>query len=64
MSTKTQFITDEHGARTAVILPLPEYETLLEDLEDLKTVAERSQEPTVPLEEVLANLRNDGLLPR
>jgi hypothetical protein len=35
---------------------------LLEDLEDLSVVAERADEPSVPLEKVIAKLKKDGLL--
>jgi hypothetical protein len=43
-------------------LPNQELEELLEDLEDLATLAERRDEPTLSHEEVLAELRRDGLL--
>ena len=45
MSKTLQYITDEHGERTAVVLPILQYEKLLEDLDDLAAVAdaERSQ---------------------
>jgi len=36
-----QYITDEKGEKHAVILPLAEFEGLLEDIEDLARVAER-----------------------
>jgi len=39
-----------------------DYERLLEDLHDLSVVAERREEPSVPLEEVKRRLRADGLL--
>lgn len=55
----TQFITDEKGERTAVILPVAEYE----DLQDLAAIAERRNEPTVSFAEVVARLKKDGLLP-
>ena len=32
MSRNVQYVTDANGERTAVILPLDEYEELLEDL--------------------------------
>ena len=64
MSSKAQFITDQNGERTAVVLPMSEYENLLEDLEDLAAVAERANEPTISLEEVVAKLKKDGYLPR
>ena len=59
----TQSITDDKGERTAVILPVGEYEELLEDLRDLATIAERRDEPTIPFTDVVAGLKKDGLLP-
>lgn len=57
-----QFITNESGEKTAVILPIDIYTELLEDLEDLAVVAERKNEETVPCEKVLEELKADGLL--
>ncbi len=61
---KKQFIIDEQGRKTAIILPIKEYEELLEDLEDLAIIAERRREPTEPLEVVIERLekkwRNTG----
>ena len=54
--TKKQYIVDEKGQKTAVILPIKEYEELLEDLEDLALIAERRNEPTEPLEVVTERL--------
>ncbi len=62
MSDPVQFITDDQGARTAVVLPISDYEKLLEDLEDLAVVAERRDEPTVPHEQFIAELKRDGLI--
>lgn len=42
---------------------MAEYKALLEDLEDLAVVAERTNEPTVSFEQVVANLKKDGFLP-
>lgn len=58
-----RFLTDEHGKRVAVVLPLEEYEELLEDISDLAAVAERRHEERVSLEEVKKRLIRDGLLP-
>ena len=58
-----QYVSDETGRRTAVLLPIEEYERLLEDLEDLAAIAERRDEPTVSHEELVAGLKRDGLLP-
>jgi len=57
-----QYVTDTTGHQTAVILPLGEYTELLEDLDDLAVVAERVDEPTVPHNKVVAELREDGYL--
>jgi len=57
-----QYLTDTTGRQTAVLLPLCEYGGLLEDLDDLATVAERVDEPTVPHAKVVAELREDGYL--
>lgn len=59
---QAKFITDENGNKTAVILPIEEFEELLEDLEDLAVMAERREEPTIPFEEVMERLRRDGFL--
>jgi len=51
-----QYIVDSKGKRTAVILPIDQYEQLLEDLHDLAIVAERRAEKTVSLEEMKRRL--------
>ena len=63
MSTETQFLTDAKGEKIAVVIPIDEYEELIEDLHDLAVVAERRDEPRVSLEEVERRLKADGLLP-
>jgi hypothetical protein len=57
-----KYITDDRGERTAVVLPIADYEKLLEDLEDLAVVAERREEPTIPHEQLVSELKRDGLL--
>jgi len=44
------------------VLPVADYEELMEDLHDLAVIAERRDEPSVSLEEVKRNLKEDGLL--
>ena len=51
------YITNEAGEKTAVILPLAQFEQLLEDIEDLATVAERRDEPTTSHTDLIAELR-------
>jgi len=47
----------KNGKRTAVILPIDEYEELLQDLDDLAVIARRKNEPTIPLAEVKRRLK-------
>ena len=51
-----RFVVDEDGRRTAVILPIDEYEGLMEDINDLAIIAERRGEPTDPIESVRERL--------
>jgi hypothetical protein len=57
-----QYVTNQAGEKTAVILPINEFEELLEDLHDLAVVAERRDEPSISHEELLAELKRDGLI--
>ena len=62
MSDPVKYITDDHGDRTAVVLPISDYEKLLEDLKDLAVVAERRGEPAIPHDQFVSELKRDGLL--
>ena len=53
------FVVDENGKRTAVVLPIEEYERLLEDLEDLAVIAQRRNEPTESLSTVVERLEKE-----
>ena len=55
-NSKKRFIVDEEGKRQAIVLPIKEYEGLLEDLADLAAIAERAVEPTESLEVVKKKL--------
>jgi len=57
-----QYVVDKEGQRRAIILPIEEYEELLEDLHDLAIIAERRDEPTISFEELKQRLKKDGLL--
>ena len=59
----TQYITSPAGEKVAVVIPLEEYEQLMEDVADLAAVAERRGEPRISLAEVKQHLIEDGLLP-
>jgi len=59
---QTQYLIDEKGQETSVVIPVEEYEELLEDLHDLAVIAERKEEPTISLNELKKCLKADGLL--
>ena len=58
----TQFLTDQNGQRVAVVLPLKDFDELMEDLADLAAVAERRDESRSSLEQVKQRLIADGIL--
>ena len=62
MSQALQYLTDDRGERTAVVLSISDYEKLLEDLDDLAVVAERRDEPVIPHDQFIADLKRDGTL--
>ncbi|CDH45684.1 MAG: hypothetical protein IPL59_15960 [Candidatus Competibacteraceae bacterium] len=62
MNLHPQYLTTPQGERIAVQLSLEAYEELLEDLEDLAALVERQNEPALDYDEVLAELKADGLL--
>ncbi len=61
-NSKRQYIIDESGEKKFVVLPIDDYEQLLEDVRDLAAIAERRDEPEISLEELENGLKADGLL--
>jgi len=59
---EVQYVTNQTGEKTGVIMPIAEFEELMEDIEDLAAVAERREEPTVSHEDLLVELKRDGLI--
>ncbi len=57
-----QYITNEAGEKTSVILPIEEFDAIMEDIQDLATIAERREEPTLSHEKLLSELKKDGLI--
>ena len=57
-----QFVTNQAGEKTAVLLPLAEFKQIMEDLDDLAKIAERRDEETISHTDLLTKLKNDGLL--
>jgi len=56
LASPTQYVVDEKGRKTAVLLPMNIYEQLLEDLHDLAIVAQRRKEMPIDLETILERL--------
>jgi hypothetical protein len=53
---KIRFLVDDRGRKQSVVLPIKEYQELLEDLVDLALIAERKNELAEPLEVVKKRL--------
>ena len=61
-TTREQFIVDDKGKKTGVVLSLRRYQRLMEDVHDLTMVAERRAEKPVLAEQIRRRLKEDGLL--
>jgi hypothetical protein len=62
LSITIYFYPPMKKGKTGIILPIEEYENLLEDLHDLAMIAERRDEPTIPSEVLKKRLKNDGIV--
>lgn len=51
-----QFIVNDLGERTAVVLTIADYERMIEDLHDLALIAERKDEGAITLDELKRRL--------
>ena len=60
--SQERFIIDAKGKKTSVVLSLPEYKKLIEDLHDLAVVAERRAEKAISLQEIKRRLKKNGVL--
>jgi PHD/YefM family antitoxin component YafN of YafNO toxin-antitoxin module len=63
LDPKAEYLV-KNGKPTAVILPIAEYEELLEDLHDLAVIARRKDEPLIPLAEAKRRLKRNGRVRR
>lgn len=57
-----QYLTNQQGEQTAVVLPINEFTELMEDIEDLIAVIARKNEASISHEDLLNELVNDGLI--
>ena len=62
LAEKFQAVVDHKGKKTAVLLPIEKYEQMVEDLEDLRVIAERKKEPTLSYKQLVAKLKRHGLV--
>lgn len=59
---KEQFITDAEGQKRAVVIDIDSYERLMEDISDLKVVAERKNNPKYSPTHFTLKLKKNGIL--
>lgn len=57
-----RYIIDKNGNKKEVVLPIKEFNELLEDLEDLSMIAERKKDKVVKHSDVIRILRENALL--
>ena len=62
-SSGLEFVINEKGEKTKVVLPFKMYERMLEDLHDLSIIAERRGGETVSLDELQARMSSYATLP-
>jgi len=53
---RTQFVTDNNGHKLAIILPIKEYNKIIDELEELEDIklydkAKDANEPSIPIDE-------------
>lgn len=60
MSRNLQYVTDAEGHKTAVIVPIEEYEELMEDLHLIRVHEESKDEERRPFGELLKEMREAG----
>lgn len=61
---KTQFVTDDHGNKLAVILPIKDYQKMLDDLEEAEDIklydeVKARKEDSMPFNEYLKKRKHN-----
>lgn len=59
---KEQFITDAKGHKRAVVIDMETYSDLMEDFADLRTIAERKNNPKYSSTHFILKLKKHGIL--
>ena len=62
MNLHPQYITNDNGEKMSVVLSMQEFENILEDFEDLAIVAERKDEKSTSHQDILKELKQDGII--
>ncbi len=57
-----QYLTDEKGRKTSVLIDLRKHKKLWEDFQDILVAERRAKEPRYSFEEVTRDLRKSGKL--
>jgi len=55
--SRVSYVVNRRGKRTHAILPIKEYEELIEDLHDMAVIASRKNEGSISLEEAKSRIR-------
>lgn len=56
---EVKYLTDLSGNKTDIVLPFEEYLELIEEIEDLRAIAERKGEETIEHSEVYRLIESD-----
>jgi PHD/YefM family antitoxin component YafN of YafNO toxin-antitoxin module len=53
VNVNPQYITDKKGKKISVVLPMKDFKSLMDELEDIRLYdeAKKSKEPSVPIDE-------------
>lgn len=62
LAKKIQYIFNNEGKKTFVVLPITIFEELFEDYVDSKDIEERKNEGTISLDALEQELKKDGKL--
>lgn len=62
MKIKKQFLVDDNGLRQAVVIDLAKYRELMEDIADLKVLAERKDNTKLSYAHFALRLKKHGIL--
>lgn len=57
-----QYIVNDNGDKTSVVLSIEDFKSIIEDFQDLIIVAERKDEKKTSHKEFLKELKRDGIL--